>query len=182
MTSCSFSHSIGGRHIQCGANIKISQNVVVPLLSCNRAISTHLQNCHIDARTVDSEAKLLQLRGGLHTSITTLTICPNHRQKLGIGWSCGKYCSVAYCSGNKSMPRGTISKDQAIYLLSCENRHVGIGSGMIKTRLYVIRDRQFNLKGGGLIFFSDIYFLNVTCKLFFYCTFGWTIIFFFLQI
>lgn len=133
MATCSFQEAIGGKSITCGNNIKVSTNEVVPLLACTKPIATHLSNYHIDPKTVESEGKLLQLRGGLYfDDIDSLTICPNHRQKLGLGWTCGKFCSLSYCCGkNKSMPKGTISRDQALYLFFKENRFVGVGAGMI---------------------------------------------------
>lgn len=102
MATCSFQEAIGGKSITCGNNIKVSKNEVVPLLACTKPIATHLSNYHIDPKTVESESKLLQLHGGLiFDDIDSSTICPNHRQKLGFGWTCGKF----YYSGNKSMPK-----------------------------------------------------------------------------
>lgn len=144
MTACSFKKAIGGKSITCGNNVKVSTNKVVPLLACTKPIATHLLNYHIDPKTVESESKLLQLRGGLFfEDIGSLTICPNHRQKLGLGWTCGKFCSLSYCSKNKSMPKGTISRDQALYLFSKENRFIGVGAGVcVKCRTMLLHKMQ----------------------------------------
>ncbi|KAK3084656.1 hypothetical protein FSP39_017039 [Pinctada imbricata] len=128
MSSCSFGESIGGGSIICGTNIKISSLVTIPLSECTKSVSTHLSYCHINHETIASEAELLLVRGGLYSSdISSLTVCPNHRHKLGNGWSCGKTCSL--CSSKKSMPKGTITKDQSKYLFMTKDRYVGIGSG-----------------------------------------------------
>lgn len=92
MATCSFQEAIGGKSITCGNNIKVSTNEFVPLLACTKPIATHLSSYHIDPKTVESESKLLQLHGGLFfDDIDSSTICPNHRQKLGFGWTCGKF-------------------------------------------------------------------------------------------
>lgn len=125
MATCSFQEAIGGKSITCGNNIKVSKNEVVPLLACTKPIATHLSNYNIDPKTVESESKLLQLHGGLFfDDIDSLTICPNHRQKLGFGWTCGKFCSLSYCSGNKSMPKDTISRDYCEIYIRCRSQKI----------------------------------------------------------
>lgn len=87
---------------------------------------------------MESESKYLQLREGLFfEDIGSLNICQNHRQKLGLGWTCGKFCSLAYCSKNKSMPKGTISRDETLYLFSKEKIFIGVGASMIYYKIHI---------------------------------------------
>ncbi|VDI12586.1 Hypothetical predicted protein [Mytilus galloprovincialis] len=80
------SSSVGEANISCGLNSKVPDNVVVPLLSCKRSIISHLSYFHIYQKAVENEGELIKLRGGLFLEdISTLTVCPNHRQKMGLG-------------------------------------------------------------------------------------------------
>lgn len=125
IANCSFQEAIGGKSITCGNNIKGFKNEVVPLLACTKPIATHLSKYHIDSKTVESESKLLQLHGGLiFDDIDSLTICPNHSQKLRLCWTCEKLCPLSYCSGNKSMPKDTISRDYCEIYIRCRSQKI----------------------------------------------------------
>ena len=130
MTSCSFITSAGGSGITCGPNIKVRENLVVPLGTCCRPINSHLAYFHINLQTIRTEGELIKIRGGLfQEDVSTLTVCPNHRQKLGIGWSCRRQCALSYCPGYKTLTKGTISTDQSEYLLLVEKKFAPVGSG-----------------------------------------------------
>lgn len=87
MTTSSFEEAIGEKSISCGNIVTCKVSItIVQLLSCTKPIATHLFIYHIDPKTVESEGRLFQLRGGgFFDDVGSLTICPNHGQKLGLG-------------------------------------------------------------------------------------------------
>ena len=84
--TCSFSkHS----SIPCG-NSKHYRNIkeYVPLRSCRRDITSHLQRLKTSQANIKGEWQLILLRAGLFDEDgETLTICPLHRDIFGTIWN-----------------------------------------------------------------------------------------------
>ena len=86
---CSFKALVGG---VCGYDSKDRKrdSKIVPLLSCDKDI-----NCHKSLYKFtgpEDDVELILSRAAKFTkskSLSSMTICPNHRSKLGIGWSRG---------------------------------------------------------------------------------------------
>ena len=61
---------------------------VIPLIACKKDISSHLRSCKFSGP--QNEVDLILCRAGLYKApknIQEITICPNHRSTLGVGWS-----------------------------------------------------------------------------------------------
>ena len=83
---CSFKTLANG---PCGHGKK-SSSEIIPLVSCTKSIDTHL-SAHKFSGPVD-ELDLILCRVGKFSQpvkCSTMTICPNHRLNLGVGWSRG---------------------------------------------------------------------------------------------
>ena len=86
---CSFKVVVGG---VCGFNPKDRKrnSEIVPLLSCMKDIDSHKSTYKFTGP--EDEVELILCRAGKFSkseSLRTMTICPNHRTKLGLGWSRG---------------------------------------------------------------------------------------------
>ena len=115
---------------------------MIPLSLCQKSITGHLRSFHINTKEITSEAELVKLRGGLFKqNVSDLTICPNHRVKLGNNWKCGTLCNVGYCESarKKSLQNSSVSKQHSLFIWHTENRLVPIGSGMFDLEGEIIR-------------------------------------------
>ena len=84
---CSFKSLIGG---VCGYNIRDRKckTEIVPLLSCTNNVSSH--KSAFKCTGPEGEIDLILCRASMFTykeRLSTVTICPNHRAKLGLGWT-----------------------------------------------------------------------------------------------
>ena len=138
--SCSFKSLVGGI---CGFDTRDRGHGdrVVPLLSCTKDISNHLLSWSFSGPK--NEIDLVLCRAGIFKepdSINTMTICPFHRGKLGIGWKRGaSRCRIPAeiskhgTSKNKktSWPIGDrgLSKDDSQLILRQTGIFVQAGSG-----------------------------------------------------
>ena len=90
MEGCrSFKAIVGG---VCGYNPKDQKlnTEIVPLLSCNKDIDSHKSTYKFTGP--EDEVELILSRAAKFSkseSLRAMTICPNHRTKLGLGWSRG---------------------------------------------------------------------------------------------
>ena len=83
---CSFKTLANG---PCGHGKK-SSSEIISLVSCTKSIDTHL-SAYKFSGLVD-ELDLILCRVGKFSQpikCSTMTICPNHRLNLGVGWSRG---------------------------------------------------------------------------------------------
>ena len=142
---CSFKSFAGGT---CGFEHKgrSVDSQVVPLLSCNKDISSHLSSCKFSGP--ENEVDLILCRAGLFTkprNIDAMTICPNHRSKLGVGWSRGSNtrCRVPQAvsghgkSGKGKLPKADrgIAKHVSQMLLKQTGVFIQAGSGKYLTHI-----------------------------------------------
>ena len=88
--SCSFAS-------RCDTHCDISSrgNELLPLSSCSRDISAHLRQISVSQTSVSSEKELILARVGLFDESSrdfTISICPKHRDKLGVKFNASIKC------------------------------------------------------------------------------------------
>ena len=91
---CSFKSIVGG---MCGSDTRDrkKETQIIPLLACSKAISNHTASLGFSG-PID-EVDLILSRAAVFTqpaNVNSMTICPLHREKLGLGWRRG---STARC-------------------------------------------------------------------------------------
>ena len=85
--TCSFKQHVGGI---CSSDKRYEQELVVPLVSCERDISRHISS--VGVNDVMSEVELILAHASIFScpsDIATWTIFPAHCSCLGIGWHRG---------------------------------------------------------------------------------------------
>lgn len=93
--ACTFSMLVGG---ECGPDPRSKNQScqVVPLVSCNKNITCHKKLLKFSG--CDTEIELILARSACFrtpVNIQEMTICPLHRERLGIGWRRSiRQCSV----------------------------------------------------------------------------------------
>ena len=135
---CSFKALVGG---VCGYDPKDRKrdSEIVPLLSCNKDINRHKSLYKFTGP--EDEVELILCRAAKFTkskNLSSMTICPNHRSKLGIGWSRGSSprCRVPEeisCHGKEKgvWPKGErgLGKKESEVILRKTGSFVQVGSG-----------------------------------------------------
>ena len=136
---CSFKSITGGT---CGVDYrnKTSSVVqVVPLLSCSRDISNHKSSFAFTGP--EHEVDLILCRAAIFSmpdNVSSMTICPLHRAKLGNGWTRGSStrCRIPppvsnHGKARKSWPKGDrgLGKDESEVLLKKTGIFIPAGSG-----------------------------------------------------
>ena len=86
---CSFKSLVGGI---CGFDTRDrkKETQIIPLLACSKDISNHTAS--LGFLGPKDEVDLILSRVGIFThpgNINSMTICPLHREKLGLGWRRG---------------------------------------------------------------------------------------------
>lgn len=136
---CSFKSKVGGT---CGfdSGDRRQEDKVVPLLSCKKPISNHLVSWSFSGP--ESEVDLILCRAGIFKapdSLDTMTICPLHRGKLGVGWKRGSSrCRIPAAiskhglKGKKSWPTGDrgLTREDSKLVLRETGTFVQPGSGI----------------------------------------------------
>ena len=135
---CSFKVIVGG---VCGYNPKDRKRnaKIVPLLLCKKDINNHKYTYKFTGP--DDEVELILCRAAQFSkskSLHTLTISPNHRTKLGLGWSRGPStrCRVleeisGHGKGKGPWPKGErgLGKNESEAVLCKTGLFVQVGSG-----------------------------------------------------
>ena len=135
---CSFKALVGG---VCGYTTKDRKrrNEIVPLLSCNKNISNH--NSTYKFTGPEDEVDLILCRAARFTKterLCSMTICPNHRAKLGLGWSRGSSTRCRVPEGISNHGKGTglwpkgergLGKEESETILRKFGSFVQVGSG-----------------------------------------------------
>ena len=137
---CSFKSLVGGI---CGFDTRDrkKETQIIPLLACSREISNHTASLGFSGPK--DEVDLILSRAALFTqpaNIHSMTICPLHREKLGLGWRRGSYarCRVPEVLSNhdkkgKKWPkcdRG-IGKNDSQIILRKTGVFLQVGSGKL---------------------------------------------------
>ena len=130
--TCSFSkHS----SIPCG-NSKHYRNIkeYVPLRSCRRDITSHLQRLKTSQANIKGEWQLILLRAGLFDEDgETLTICPLHRDIFGTIWNSSRpvtKCHHPLQGRSRAKPERGISLDISKEIQVYWGVLVPVGSGI----------------------------------------------------
>ena len=135
---CSFKAIVGG---VCGYNLKDRKRdtEIAPLLSCNKDTDRHKSTYKFTGP--EDEVELILCRAAKFSkseSLRTMTICPNHRTKPGIGWSRGSStrCRVpedisGHGKGKGPWPKGDrgLGKRESEGVLRKTGLFVPVGSG-----------------------------------------------------
>ena len=111
---CSFKALVGG---VCGYNAKDRKRdtEIVPLMSCDKDINRHKSLYKFTGP--ENEVELILCRAAMFTkskSLSSMTICPNNRSKLGLGWSRGSStrCRVPEEMSNHGKEKGVWPKGE----------------------------------------------------------------------
>ena len=135
---CSFKAFVGE---VCGYDPKDRKrdSEIVPLLSCDKDISRHKSLYKFTGP--EDEVELILCRSAKFTkskSLSSMTICRNHRSKLGIGWSRGSSTrcrvpeEISYHGKEKGVwPKGEtgLGKKEPEVILQKTGWFVQVGSG-----------------------------------------------------
>ena len=103
---------------ECGLSGRCKdQKALAPLKTCAKDISGHLNGCkNTTSEGVDAEWKLCLLRVAFVEEGDSFTICPSHRDKLGLGWRPTKACKYPMHDRKQKPTKGvTRHMSQAIY-------------------------------------------------------------------
>ena len=66
----------------------------IPIASCNRDVNLHLKRVKLASSSVSSESELILLRAGFfNVDAQTKTVCPKHRDLLGLSWHPSRACN-----------------------------------------------------------------------------------------
>lgn len=135
--NCSFQRLVGG---QCShdkrSRLGEKGALILPLLSCRKIISGHVQS--VGVTDVETEMELILARASIFTTpsdISNMIICPAHRYSLGIGWRRGSQrCRVpealsSHAKGKSRKPDHGISKALSKTILTRTGIFVPVGSG-----------------------------------------------------
>ena len=137
---CTFQSIAGG---VCGADSRDRKQeiFVVPLLTCSKDISRHMSMFSFTGP--ENEVDLILCRAGIFTEsdkLSTMTICPLHRAKLGLGWTRGAStrCRIPPSLSNHGKKKGNwpkgergITKSESEVLLRKTGVFVPVGSGEV---------------------------------------------------
>lgn len=135
---CSFKALVGG---VCGYDAKDRKRdtEIVPLLSCDKDINSHKSMLKFTGP--EDEVELILCRAAKFTKsegLSSMTICPNHRSKLGRGWRRGSStrCRVPEEISNHGKGKGTwpksergLGKKESEVILHKTGLFVQVGSG-----------------------------------------------------
>ena len=143
---CSFKSLIGG---VCGYNTRDRkrETEVVPLLSCSKNIASHRSAFKFTGPKDEIDPILcVASMFTKNTRSSTMTICPNHRAKLGLGWTRGSStrCRVPERISNHNKGKGVwpkgergLGKRGSEMILRKTGSFVQVGSGKFYLSFFV---------------------------------------------
>ncbi len=105
----------------------------IPVLSCTRDVSLHLKSVKLAHSSVASESELILLRAGFFdSSAHGKTVCPKHRDLLGLSWRPPRSCKHPLHQNRrgKKFDRG-VSKRMSKEIYERWQTFVPIGSGKL---------------------------------------------------
>ena len=148
---CSLKSIVGG---MCGFDTKDreKETQIIPLLACSKAISSHIASLWFSG-PVD-EVDLILSRAALFTqpaNINSMTICPLHRQTLGLDWRRG---STARCRVPEAL---SIHDRRGKKWPKCDR-----GIGIIDSQIILKKTGVFLQIGSGKFEFCKLGFTVVT--------------------
>lgn len=116
---------------ECDISKRYKHNtVLVPLKSCTKDVSAHLNGCYkTPSSEVEVEWKLCLFRVGLFDEEgDSFTICPLHRDEYGLGWRPSKVCKYPM-HDNKQKPQRGVTKRMSQEIYGRYNILCEIGQG-----------------------------------------------------
>ena len=105
----------------------------IPITSCNRDITLHLKRVKLASSSVSSESELILLRAGFfNADAQDKTVCPKHRDLLGLSWRPSRVCNHPLHEKRKTKKcdRG-VSKQMSLEIYERWKTFVPIGSGKL---------------------------------------------------
>ena len=143
---CAFKSPIGG---VCGYNTRHRkrETEIVPLLSCTKNIASHKSAFKFTGP--EGEVDLILCRASMFTNnerLSTMTICPNHHAKLGLGWTrrSSIRCRVPerisnHVKGKGVWPKGErgLGKRESDVILPKNDSFIQVGSGKFYLLFFV---------------------------------------------
>ena len=123
--SCSFAS-----HCDTHCDISSRGNELLPLSSCSRDISAHLRQISVSQTSVSSEKELILARVGLFDeSSRDFTICPKHRDKLGVKFNASIKCQHPLHGNRKGKRERGINLRMSKEIKNKWNVVVPVGAG-----------------------------------------------------
>lgn len=112
---------------------------VIPLLSCTRDVRVHLKKVKVSSSSVLSEAELILLRAGIFDKEGEgVTVCPKHRDSLGLSWRPSRLCKhPMHPEGKKLTCDRGVSKKTSVDVMRRWNTLLPIGSGKLILKYYL---------------------------------------------
>ncbi len=132
--------SVGRRHgTPCGLSARYPTiKEYVALNSCNRDVSVHLRNLNMFRSNKMSESHLILLRIGIFSDeISDMTVCPKHRDCLGLSWRPSRICAHPQHGQNKGRCDRGVSREMSLEIKETWDVLVPIGSSK-QQLLYMI--------------------------------------------
>ena len=104
----------------------------IPILSCERDIQVHLQRLNVSSSSVSSESELILLRAGyFEEEGEGMTVCPKHRDILGLSWRPSRFCAHPLHPSTKGKCDRGVSKKMCLEIMNRWNKLVPVGSGKV---------------------------------------------------
>jgi hypothetical protein len=104
----------------------------MPILACKRDIQVHLRRLNLSRQAVASEGDLILLRSGIFGSNgEVLTVCPRHRENLGLSWRPKRGCATHSTDPRRQNQREVlvVTKKMSREINDIWERFVSVGSG-----------------------------------------------------
>lgn len=128
----------------CGLSSKSPKlRTCVPLLSCSRNISSHLKSINVSTSCVSTESELILSRCPVSETLELYSICPRHRDELGLYWRPVKRCKHPLHGTSARKPDRAINLKVSQEIFSRWNIHLPIGTG--KNRVCCLMNYVFIL-------------------------------------
>ena len=133
--SCSFSLLVGGE-CGCDPRSRIPSCGILPLVSCNKSVSSHKKLLKFSG--CETEVELILARSACFQTplnIQEMTICPLHRERLGIGWRRSiTLCSVPqrlsdHSKDSQKLAERGCTLAQSKFIFETTGEFIPVGSG-----------------------------------------------------
>ena len=117
-------------HCDSHCDISSRGNELLPLSSCSRNLSAHLRQISASHKSVSSEKELILARVGLFDeSGHDFTVCPKHRDKLGVKFNASIKCQRPLHGNRKGKRKRGVNLRMSKEIKSKWNVVVPVGAG-----------------------------------------------------
>jgi len=115
-----------------------SQNQLRTLSACSNNVKPHLRQLKVAQSSVSSEKELILARVGLFDEDgSDFTICPKHRDELGIKFRASKKCQHPLHGDRKGKPERGINLQMAKNIKTKWNTIVPVGAGILQCHKFI---------------------------------------------